>query len=297
MMSDLAAESARDAALIRRLYEEYLELLVLDDYTAIEGALLTGGLVPLPADPRFNLAPRLDGAHPIGEKDLGNQASYVAARPATVGVLLEIASRVQASPVEITSLVRHGGYQDALRATNTNATTSVPMHTMGLAVDIALVNTPLATAYEIRDVLREMRAAGDLLFIGERHQLVFHVVPHPSRIGYFTEVYTAALGAPAASRAIQVMAPARPRRLEVDRLDPKVVTEVVSILPADASHWDEWFPPETVAAGIVAPPPAAAPVAITALSWAFGVLPMFGGLLTAVVRRRRLDGVHSTQLS
>jgi hypothetical protein len=291
-MIDLAAESAHDAALIRRVYEEYLELLVLEDYPAIEGALLTGGLVPLPTDPQFNLAPRLDGAHPIGEKDLGNQASYVAARPATVGVLLEIAARVQASPVEITSLVRHGGYQDALRVTNANATTSVPMHTMGLAVDIALVNTPLATAYEIRDVLREMRDAGDLLFIGERQQLVFHVVPHPSRIGHFTDVYTAALGAPAASRAVQVIAPARPRLLDVSRLEPRVVAEVVSILPADASHWDEWFPAETSAAGIVAPPPAAAPVAIAALSWTFGVLPLFGGILTAVVRRWRLNGVH-----
>lgn len=26
--------------------------------------------------------------------------------------------------------------------------------------------------------------------IAERHQLVFHVVPQPSRIGWFTEVYT-----------------------------------------------------------------------------------------------------------
>ena len=42
---------------------------------------------------------------------------------------------------------------------------------------------------------------------------MFHVVPHPSRIGYFTDVYTAALGAPAASRAIQVIGPMRPRLL------------------------------------------------------------------------------------
>ena len=39
----------------------------------------------------------------------------------------------------------------SLRSTNPNAITSVPMHTMGLAVDIALVNTPLATIYEIRE--------------------------------------------------------------------------------------------------------------------------------------------------
>src|SRR5687767_15690465 len=36
---------------------------------------------------RFNLAPRLEGAHPIGEKDLDNQHSYLAARPATIGAL------------------------------------------------------------------------------------------------------------------------------------------------------------------------------------------------------------------
>ena len=124
----------------------------------LEGALANGGVAPLPEDPaRFNLIPRPDGPHPIVEKDLSNQASYLAARPATLGVLLDLASRVHTGPVEITSLVRHGEYQEALRVTNTNASTSVPMHTMGLAFDIALINTPLRTADEIRKVLRAMR--------------------------------------------------------------------------------------------------------------------------------------------
>ncbi len=69
------------------------------------------------------------------------------------------------------------------------------MHTMGLAFDIALVNTPLPQVYEIRDVLLKMQEAGDILVIGERKQLVFHVVPHPSRLGHFTDVYARAAAA------------------------------------------------------------------------------------------------------
>ena len=154
-MAAMAAQSARDAAAIKRLYRPHLELLLLNGYSDLEGALATGGLAPLPAHPgRFNLAPRLDGPHPIGEKDLDNQVNYLAARPATIGALIVVASRVRSGPVEITSLVRHAEYQAVLKATNGNATTSVPMHTMGLAFDIALVNTPLARVQEIRRVLR-----------------------------------------------------------------------------------------------------------------------------------------------
>lgn len=216
MMAGLAAENARASATIRRVYRPHLDLLVLDAYADLAGALATGGLAPLPDNPRlFNLVPRLEGPHPIGEKDLRRQESYVAARPAAVGALLAIAARVRSGPIEVTSLVRHGEYQDALRATNANARTSVPTHTMGLAFDIALVNTPLPTVHEVRRVLREMRDRGDILFIGERRQLVFHVVPHPSRLGYFTDVYRRAVGAP----------PVRPR----------VVAEIVSfrLLPRD----------------------------------------------------------------
>lgn len=240
MMIAMAAESARASATIRRVYRDHLDLLLLDHFADLERALDNGGVAPLPDDPgRFNLVPRLDGPHPIGEKDLSNQASYLAARPATMGVLLELASRVRTGPVEITSLVRHGQYQAALRVTNTNASTSVPMHTMGLAFDIALINTPLRTVFEIRHVLREMRDAGDILFIGERRQLVFHVVPHPSRLGHFNDVYTRAMGAPSATRAAVVVADlhgtaARRRGLAT------VVTEVVAIAPGDDSLLHEW---------------------------------------------------------
>lgn len=233
MMASLGPQSARASATIRDAYRNHLDLLFLNGYRDLEGALATGGLALLPADSgRYNLSPRLGGLHPIGEKDLGNQGSYVAARPATIGCLLAVAARVHSGPVEVTSLVRHGGYQDALRSTNTNATTSVPMHTMGLAFDIALLNSSLETVYEIRKVLQQMRDAGDLLFIGERQQLVFHVVPHPSRLGYFSDLYMDVLGAPPADRAVQVVAPAPPGLVPALFDRPRVVTEILAVVPA-----------------------------------------------------------------
>jgi hypothetical protein len=239
MMVALAPESARSGATIRALYQNHLDLLMLDEYSEITGALDNGGLVPLPDDPaRFNLAPRLDGPHPIGEKDLDNQRSYLAARPATIGALLDVASRVHSGPLEITSLVRHGDYQDALRVTNANATTAVPMHTMGLAFDIALLNTPLETVHEIRDVLQRMQVDGDILFVGERHQLVFHVVPHPSRLGHYTDFYMQAVGAPPTGRSAHVVAlSGRDMR---GPLTPTVTTEVLTLVQADGARQTLW---------------------------------------------------------
>jgi hypothetical protein len=121
---------------------------------------------------------------------MSRQAIYVSARAATIGCLLDVASRVTSGPIEVTSLVRHLGYQQQLRATNVNATDDVPTHALGMAFDIAMVNTPLKTVREISNVLQRMSAAGDILVIAERHQLVFHVVPEPSRLGWYTEVYT-----------------------------------------------------------------------------------------------------------
>jgi hypothetical protein len=242
MMIALAPESARAGATIRGLYLNHLDLLMLDEYAELAGALDNGGLVALPDDPRrFNVIPRLDGAHPIGEKDLDNQTSYLAARPATIGALLDVASRVQSGPIEITSLVRHGDYQEALRATNVNATTSVPMHTMGLAFDIALVNTRLETVHEIRDVLRKMQADGDVLFVGERQQLVFHVVPHPSRLGHYADFYMQAMrGAPPTSRSAHVVAFSGGRRVTQGPARPTVTTDVLAMFPADGSLQALW---------------------------------------------------------
>lgn len=240
MMVALGPESARDARLIKTAYKQHLDLLVLDQYAQLEGALHTGGLAPLPPDPaRFNLAPRLTGISPIGEKDLAHQTSYIAARPATIGALLEVASRVKTGPVEITSLVRHSDYQNSLRSTNANATTSVPMHTMGLAFDIALINTPLKTVYEIRDVLRQMRNEGEILFIGERRQLVFHVVPHPSRLGHFTQRYARTFGAPPAASGTPVVAFSPSPGPAGDRT-PSVTAEVIAVVPTK-EFVDEWW--------------------------------------------------------
>ena len=235
IMVELGPQSARASKTIRQAYRAHLDLLVLDEYADLEVALRNGGLAPLPHDPlQFNVTPRLEGPSPIGEKDLDNQVSYIAARPATIGALLDIASRVKSGSVEVTSLVRHTEYQGALRSTNPNARTAVPMHTMGLAFDIALVNTPLETVKEIRNVLIDMRDAGEILFIGERRQLVFHVVPHPSRLGHFHQVYAQALGYQPTTDP-QVVALSRGRRGEAS-----VSAEVIAILPAD-DHVDEWW--------------------------------------------------------
>jgi hypothetical protein len=138
---------------------------------------------------------------------------------------------------------------------------------MGLAFDIALINTTLETVYEIRDVLRDMRDAGDLLFIGERRQLVFHVVPHPSRLGYFTDVYTNALGAPGGAQAVQVVASAPPAEVVVRAVEaPRVIAEVVALSPADVAHVPAWqealddaAPADGRAAAPTAPPASPAP--------------------------------------
>lgn len=240
MMVQLAPESARASKTIKQAYRAHLDLLVLEQFAELQGALANGGLAPLPSDPvRFNVTPRLSGPSPIGEKDLGNQVSYIAARPATIGALLDVASRVTSGPIEVTSLVRHSEYQSALRATNANATTSVPMHTMGLAFDISLINTPLETVYEIRDVLRRMQAVGEILFIGERKQLVFHVVPHPSRLGHFTDVYAQAIGGSTISGGTPVVAFAsQPGLARQGR--PSVSAEVIAILPT-GEFAEEWW--------------------------------------------------------
>jgi hypothetical protein len=99
--------------------------------------------------------------------------------------------------------------------------------------DIALINTPMARVREIKRVLESMRAAGDILFIGERQQLVFHVVPHPSRLGYFTRIYQQAVGSVSGIQTVEVVAPGPPRLEPVKnaRLKPHVVTEVLAVSP------------------------------------------------------------------
>jgi hypothetical protein len=267
LMVGLSPQNLEASATIKAVYRDHAELLVLNALPEIEEALSTGGLVPLPSDPlRFNVMPRLDGLHPIGEMDLPNQSSYLAARPATIGCLLDVASRVKSGPLEITSLVRHGAYQSQLRGSNANAHTSIPMHTMGLAFDVALLNTPLPTVYEIERVLREMRDAGDVLFIGERRQLVFHVVPHPSRLGYFTDVYAHALAGTLDDQAWRRSSAVWSRETAAVS-QPVVTTGVVAMRPT-SEHAAEWWaarnPDTNVAIAVAASGPSPSPKSISA---------------------------------
>jgi len=196
MVAEWAPRSAHGAAAIREEYRPYLAPLALGTFDDIEKGLATGGLVPFPQDSeRFNVLIRREGTNPIAEKDLPHQDSYVAARAATIGCLLDVASRIKSGPIEVTSLVRHLEYQHELVGTNANATTDVPTHALGLAFDIAIVNTPLRTVLELQDVLRQMSEAGDILVIAEREQLVFHVVPQASRLGWYADVYARAINA------------------------------------------------------------------------------------------------------
>lgn len=192
MMAELRPESRRAAKAIKTAYGPLVGRETFADRRDLIDAIEREHVALLAEHAlRLNVNLRLSGRSPIGEKDLAHQHAYVGARPAALGLLYAIASRVESSPVEVTSLVRHMHYQRALAGTNGNANTEVPTHAMGLAFDIALVNTPLATAYEIRDVLREMRDAGALHFIGESKQLVFHVVPREAWFGYFEALHWA----------------------------------------------------------------------------------------------------------
>jgi hypothetical protein len=183
------------------------------------------------------------------------------------------------------------------------------MHTMGLAFDIALVNTPLETVYEIRDVLQRMRDAREILFIGERKQLVFHVVPHPSRLGHFTHVYTQALGAPHAMGAAHVVAfspagdGARTKRV------PAVTAEVIAVLPT-GEFAEEWWAADHTRADLSievsaepAPEPLPAPAAITAATGAGAarLLTLVGALMAMTWRffthRSPVSALCSTPIS
>jgi hypothetical protein len=189
-MTAMRAESVADAARIEEAYGALADVAALADRRALTAAHDTGLIAPLPRHAAlFNIEPRLRGAHPIAERDLGYQPLYVAAHPAALGCLLQVAARVRSAPLEVTSLVRHLHYQRILGQTNPNAVTDLPVHTFGLAFDISVLNVPLRTTAEIRDVLREMRDAGDLFFVAETRQLVFHVVPAPERLAFFSALF------------------------------------------------------------------------------------------------------------
>ena len=189
MLDTMQHESRRDALRIKQAYRPLMARTMFDDREHLRRALEAGELVPLSRQQHFGIEPRLTGRSVIGGLDLEHQDLYVTARPAAMGMLQEIARRIQSGPVEVTSLVRSREYQRALLGRNANAGTDVPTHAMGYAVDIGLLFTPMETANELRRVLEEMRAAGRIYFIGERAQLTFHIVPVPSRFGEFERAY------------------------------------------------------------------------------------------------------------
>lgn len=201
MMVGMQRESRADARAIKAAYRPLMASAIFKGGEDLRRALESGELVRLSEPERFGLEPRLTGRSAIGGLDLENQDLYVAARPAAMGVLLEIARRVHSGPLDVTSLVRSAEYQRMLLGRNANAGTDVPTHAMGYAVDIGMLYTPMETANELRGVLEQMRAAGEIYFIGETNQLTFHVVPRPARIVEFERAYeTALLAADARAR-------------------------------------------------------------------------------------------------
>ena len=205
-MLALRSESVLSAEGITAAYAGRAELRPLTDRGALRRARADRRIESLPADALvFNVRPRLGGLHPIGERDLQHQHLYVGADSAALGCLLHVAARVRSAPLEVTSLVRHLDYQRQLQRTNRNAATALPIHTLGLAFDISVLNVPLHTTREIRDVLLAMRDDGDLFFIAETRQLVFHVVPAPGRLQFYRELFAAmqALPPPPANLGVE----------------------------------------------------------------------------------------------
>ena len=229
LMQEMAPESRADARRIRAAYGDQASHLTFRDRRHVSGALRKGNLRRLPSSPAFNLEPRLKGRSPIGEKDLEHQSLYVAARPETVGCLLHVASRVRSAPLEITSLVRHTRYQRLLARTNPNARTAVPTHAMGLAFDISILNMPIDSARELRDVLRRMRADGDLYFVAETRQLVFHVVPAPAQRRFYAAVHDSLTRLPAPGPPALELASLK----EVPELPPDVMVAGLGAFPDD----------------------------------------------------------------
>ena len=208
MVSEMRRDSREDALTIKEEYAPLVATAVFADLDHLRRAIDTGELVALSSVELPHVQPRLYGESPIAQKDLENQQMYVALRPATMGLLIDIARRVQRGPLDVTSLVRTAEYQRALMRGNGNANTDVPTHTMGYALDIGLKFMAPDTAIELRRVLEEMRAAGDIYFIAEANQLTFHIVPVLSRLEHFEAIYQEAATPPAPAAPVPVPPPA-----------------------------------------------------------------------------------------
>jgi hypothetical protein len=216
-MARMATGNRIDALRILADYGDGSAISHFPDRTSLASAIAAGRLRPLPAGASsIRVRPRLVGPHPIGELDRDFQRVYVAARPAAIECLMRIGASLPGGTLDLTSLVRHEAYQHRLSRTNLNATRQGSMHTTGLAFDISVLNVSPATATAIGDILLAMRAAGDLYFIAETRQLVFHVVPAASRLAEWRALRDTvdAAGEPARLAAVTPMlTPVSGRRL------------------------------------------------------------------------------------
>jgi hypothetical protein len=283
LMGTLRSDSVAHAASIADAYEQEAPALTFADRDALRAALQQGTLMPMPPDAAaLNLVLRVTGAHQIGEMDPAHQVLYLGARPEVIGMLLDIASRVPSGPLDVTSLVRHAGYQRRLLRSNPNARTGVPTHVMGLAADISVLNRPVSHARELRDVLRAMAAAGDIHVVAERRHVVFHVVPTAAR----RESFAAFARALAAAPTLDGLYPwRRVRGLGRDARGPVLMRPMPEV-PLLA--WDD-VPAVVRLAVTVWAMPVARPIALAAIGVA-GV-----GVLAVVARRMHRRHQRSTR--
>lgn len=138
----------------------------------------------------------LKGKNPIAEKDLKNQSSYAVLKPTANSVLHamcetwgELGGSVEPY---VTSLSRTIAYQKALKKSNSNARTALPMHTTGLAFDLwkfaeykkgkkgglVAVNYTAAEVRDILFVLKEFEQIGYISFT-DTEPGCWHVVIAP----------------------------------------------------------------------------------------------------------------------
>lgn len=191
MLASLKAISKSAFDQIESLYKPKQDQMAFLDREALSTAIKNSVLVPLPEHPeRFNIRPRLVGRARIAEKDPDHVELYMASRPYVIGCMMELGDRVKSGPIDLTGLTRSVQYQGWLAGTNKNAVTRFPAHTLAIAFDIGLLNTPANTALEIRRVLDQMAQEGKILYIAEVNQVSFHVVPLPDTEQYFTKVYS-----------------------------------------------------------------------------------------------------------
>lgn len=190
--AELRQQSRSDALTIKEVYRPLMPQAVFADEAALQDALADGRLVPLSSVRVPHLELRIWGHSPSVERDLDTRL-YESLRPATMGMLLEIARRVDHGPIELTSAVRTAEYQRALTGRNANAVTDVPTHVMGYAIDIGLRYASEATVKDLRRALNDLRDAGEIYFIAERYQATFHVVPVPARVRQFEMTYAETL--------------------------------------------------------------------------------------------------------